>query len=330
MRKVVILHTDVAPDAGEDEQDTLRQAQIVFQTVISLGYKPVMLPFVLDLNTTIEKLRALQPDIVFNLVETLAGRGNMIYFATALLDYLRLPYTGCRTDAIFLTSNKPLAKKMMHAGGIATPSWLTADGIVTGKASSDTYILKASWEDASVGLEDASIFQTSSQNMLLEVLRKRRQTLGLDCFAEAYVDGREFNIALLAAAQGVRMLPPAEMLFHNYPSDKLKILDYRSKWAVDSFEYQNTRRTFDVLPQDGELLNQLRAISRTCWDLFGLRGYARVDFRVDHQGNPFVLEINANPCLSPDAGFAAALEKAGMTYPEAIDHILRDALTPED
>jgi len=328
MKKIVILHTDVAPDAGEDEQDTLRQAQTVSQTIISLGCEPVMLPFVLDLTTTITKLRDLQPDVVFNLVETLAGRGSMIYFATALLDHLRLPYTGCRTDAMFLTSNKPLAKKMLHARGIATPPWLTIDGIATGVAPADTWILKASWEDASVGLDDASILRTSDQPLLLNALRKRKQTLGMDCFAEAYIDGREFNIALLATDQGVRMLPPAEMLFHDYPSNKLKILDYKSKWVEDSFEYDNTRRTFGIPSQDTALVNQLRDIALACWDLFGLRGYARVDFRVDHQGNPFVLEINANPCLSPDAGFAAALEKTEIKYSEAIDDILRDALNP--
>lgn len=307
MKKIVILHTDVAPDAGEDEQDTLRQAQTVSQAILSLGYEPVMLPFVMDLNNTITKLRDLQPDVVFNLVETLAGRGSMIYFATALLDFLRLPYTGCRTDAMFLTSNKPLTKKILHARGIATPPWLVIDGIATGDAAMGTYILKASWEDASVGLDDASILHAADQAQLLDALRKRRQTLGLDCFAEAYIDGREFNIALLATDQGVRILPAAEMIFHNFPPDKLKILDYKSKWAEDSFEYVNTRRTLDIPSQDADLMNQLRHIALACWNIFGLRGYARVDFRVDNQGNPFVLEINANPCLSLEAGFAAAL-----------------------
>ncbi len=328
MKRIVILHTDVAPDAGEDEQDTLRQAQTVSETIISLGYEPVMLPFVMDLNNTITKLRDLQPDVVFNLVETLAGQGSMIYFATALLDFLRLPYTGCRTDALFLTSNKPLTKKMLHTMGIATPPWLNADGLATGKVAIGTYILKASWEDASVGLDDASILHAADQAQLLTALHKRRQTLGLDCFAEAYIDGREFNIALLATDQGVRILPVSEMIFHNYPLHKLKILDYRSKWAEDSFEYVNTRRTLDIPPQDTALIDRMRRIALTCWELFGLRGYARVDFRVDHQGNPFVLEINANPCLSLEAGFAAVLEKAEIKYSEAIDDILRDALKP--
>ncbi|MFO7569574.1 MAG: hypothetical protein R6W75_07225 [Smithellaceae bacterium] len=326
MKKIIILHTDVAPDAGEDELDCLRQAETIACAMRELGYQPSLLPFVLDLNETIARLRALQPDIVFNLVETLSGTGSMIYFATALLDFMRIPYTGCRTDAMFLTSNKPLAKKMLHAAGIATPPWITSDGSSTGKSENNTFLFKPAWEDASVGLDDESIIYTSHSATLLSSLQDRKNKLKTACFAEAYIDGREFNIALLATQKGVVVLPAAEMLFLDYPPDKLKLLDYRAKWVEDTFEYDNTMRTLDIAPGDEALVNRLRRIALDCWHLFGLRGYARVDFRVDQNGNPWVLEINANPCLSEDAGFAAALERAAIKYPEAIDDILRDAL----
>jgi D-alanine-D-alanine ligase len=65
-----------------------------------------------------------------------------------------------------------------------------------------------------------------------------------------------------------------------------------------------------------------------CWRLFGLAGYARVDFRCDEAGRPWILEINANPCLLPGAGFAAALERAGIGYDEGIQLILDAALRP--
>jgi len=111
MKNILILHSDVAADAGEDELDCLIQARAVGEAITQLGHKQLMLPFGMDLNANIANLRNRQPDMVFNLVETLAGKGNLIYFATALLDFLHLPYTGCRTDAMFITSNKPLTKK---------------------------------------------------------------------------------------------------------------------------------------------------------------------------------------------------------------------------
>ena len=77
---------------------------------------------------------------------------------------------------------------------------------------------------------------------------------------------------------------------------------------------------------DTPLVDWLRALAVECWNLFGLRGYARVDFRIDRQGQPWILELNANPCLSPDAGFAAALAKANVPLERAIAWILDDAL----
>jgi D-alanine-D-alanine ligase len=69
-------------------------------------------------------------------------------------------------------------------------------------------------------------------------------------------------------------------------------------------------------PEDTILISELKRLAIECWKVFGLRGYARVDFRVDTQGRPWILEINANPCLSPDAGFAAAAAYAGISYPD--------------
>ena len=91
---------------------------------------------------------------------------------------------------------------------------------------------------------------------------------------------------------------------------------------MDSFEYQHTRRRFDLPAADRPLLERLEDLAMRCWHLFGLRGYARVDFRVDAAGDPWVLEVNANPCLAPDAGFAAAAQRAAVPYERAIERIL--------
>ena len=326
MRKIAILHTDVTVDASEDELDCLKQAETVSTALQKLGYRTVLMPFVLDLDKNMEALRQASPHVVFNLVETLAGKGSLIYLAPALLDLLNIPYTGCRTDAMYLTSNKPMTKKMMHDAGIATPAWFTGEGDSFGSTSADTFIVKPCWEDASVGLDENSVIKINHSSDIIKAIHNRRQKLGVSCFAEAYIDGREFNVALLASQSGVQLLPPAEMLFLDYPKGKVKMLDYRSKWIENSFEYDHTIRTLDMAAKDAALIDCLRDIALRCWNIFGLRGYARVDFRVDQQGNPFVLEINANPCLSPDAGFAAALEQASISYHEAIGLLIDDAL----
>jgi len=258
-------------------------------------------------------------------VETLGGKGNLIHVAPALLDLLQIPYTGCRTDAMYLTSNKPLAKKILHDAGIATPPWITKEGFTVGSAPSDTYLIKASWEDASVGLDETSIVKMTNLAATIQAIDNQKKKIGSACFAEAYIDGREFNIALLATEKEVKLLPAAEMLFLDYAPEKLKLLDYRAKWVEDSFEYDHTRRTLEIASKDSNLIDNLRQIALRCWDIFGLRGYARVDFRVDKDGNPWVLEMNANPCLSLEAGFAVALDMAGIKYSKAIEYIVNDA-----
>ena len=130
----------------------------------------------------------------------------------------------------------------------------------------------------------------------------------------------------LFSPAGPEVLPPAEIDFSAFPPAKPRIVGHRAKWQADSFEYHHTPRRFDFPPSDHPLLEQLRHLAQQCWTLFGLRGWVRVDFRVDAAGRPWILEINANPCLTPDAGFAAALGQASIPFDDAIQRILDDCV----
>jgi D-alanine-D-alanine ligase len=188
------------------------------------------------------------------------------------------------------------------------------------------HIVKSVWEHASIGLDDDSVLEASSEAELDAALRRRAPRTGGRAFAEAFVEGREFNVGLLADADGApHVLPIAEILFEGFPDDKPRIVGYASKWMESSFEYQHTPRRLAFGPEDASLLARLGALSREAWSLFGLAGYARCDFRVDATGEPWLLEVNANPCLAPDAGFAVMVEAAGGRYADAIDRIVRAA-----
>ncbi len=322
---VALFHAAVAADAAPDEMDTLAQVEALREALHQLGHTVVDIGLGLDATTAVAALERSRPDVVFNLVESVNGWGRMIASGPALLECLGLAYTGAPLDAIFTTSNKRLAKERMRAAGIPTPDWY--DPLrrrASGLALPERVIVKSVWEHASIGLGEDAVVTLDSEPALHAICRERAAGLGGDCFAERYVEGREFNLGLLAGKETVLVLPPAEIVFEGY-RDRLAIVGYRAKWMKGTYEFHHTPRRFDFPPEDAELINALIDLSRRCWDLFGLAGYARVDFRVDPENRPTVLEINTNPCLSPDAGFAAALARAGLPFSEAVARILADA-----
>ncbi len=326
---VAIVYGRVAEDAPEDEKDVLAQAQEIREALARLGHQTFDVPVSLDLQASAELLSQRRPEIAFNITDTVEGRGNLIHLAPSLLDSLGIRYTGCPFEAIVLTSNKLLAKRALAAAWIPTPAWSTARAALEGvPAFGPPFIIKSVWEHASIGMDDSAVVMKSSQ--LCASLRKREAcgdaVDGL--FVEAYVDGREFNLALLARP-GHRepdVLPPAEIDFVGYPEGKPRVVGYKAKWEAGSFEYGNTPRRFDYPAQDARLLSELRRLALACWEQFALKGYARVDFRVGWDGRPWVLEINTNPCLSSDAGFMAAAGRAGLTREEVVGRILSDGL----
>ncbi len=322
--RVVVLHGEVADGAGRDEQDVLVQATTVSRALAEQGYEPVALPVSLDFPGLIRRLEALRPAFAFNLVESLAGQGRLIHMVPALLDYLSLPYTGAGTEATFLTSNKLLAKKILRQNDLDTPSWVPCQGPPAGNFTPGRYIVKSVWEHASIGLDEEAVILADRETDLDAVLALRRDGPSGGCFAEAFIEGREFNLSLLAGPKGPEVLPSAEIRFDDYPPGKIRVVGYRAKWQEDSFEYQHTCRSFDFPEGDFPLLNRLTETAMKCWRLFGLKGYARVDFRVDPSGRPWILEVNTNPCLSPDAGVYAAAERAGLTFNQVIRRIIDD------
>jgi D-alanine-D-alanine ligase len=322
-KKVVILHNQVTAESPKDELDVLVQVDAVFKSLSELGYQPVTVPFSLAFEKTIKTIKKINPLFVFNLVESVEGNGQLIHLAPALLDHLNVPYTGCSQEAIFVTSNKILSKKLLQLAGIASPPWLwIANPVESVALGAGTYLLKSVWEHASSWFDESSIVQVRNAVELRAILEKKNQNGRGQFFAEKYIPGREFNLAILAG----KFLPISEIHFVEFPANKLKIVDFRAKWEENSFEYIHTPRSFDFPKTDQPLLDELLTIARRCWEFFDLHSYARVDFRVDESGQPWVLEINSNPCLSPDGGFHAAAARMNLSFTNLVEKIIADCV----
>ncbi len=336
--RIAIVHNAVKDESSPDERDVLVQAQAVSDALKYLGHEPFSLACTLDLSAIKRQTDEIRPDAVFNLVESLDGHGRLIHLFPTLLDAVKIPYTGSCAEAILVTSNKIMAKERMAALNLPTPPWVgpwpqDIPGICSQMQKCQSYlkwfctpeagwIIKSLWEHASVGLDEDIPIRGKSVHEIEELLKSRASRLGGACFAEAFIEGREFNLALLAGPDGPEVLPPAEIIFENYEEGRPRIVGYRAKWDEDSFEYNHTIRSFDFPPEDTALLSELKAAAIRCWQMFGLGGYARVDFRVDAGGQIWILEINTNPCLSPDAGYAAAVAQSGLSFADAVQRII--------
>lgn len=332
-----------AADGDIAEQDTLLQADMIRTALNELGHTCEHAEASLNLQTLHDLLDTKRDWVVFNLVESLGGRDCLMHLATELYEALGIPYTGARAHTIKRTNQKGAAKREFLAANLPTAPWLecSREGVVNcyGKIQPGQYILKAATEHASIGIGDDAVIHADSKDDIASELKKFSRKLDLPCMAELFIDGREFNLSMLdsrpsslnnsISAQSqefcCEVLPPAEIDFTGLPADKPRIVGYNAKWIEDSIEYQMTPRTFTFPPTDENLLAQLIDISNRAWKLLGGTGYARLDFRVAPDGSPYILEYNANPCITTYGGFMAAAGQAGLSYNATIQRIVQAA-----
>ena len=321
--RVLVLHAAIPPEAPPDEQDVLREVATVVRGLTEAGHEAIVAPTAALAGDLPALLAEHRPEVVFNLIETLDGDARIGHVVPALLAHAGVPFTGNSAAACFATTHKILAKRLLRAEGVPTPAWWEP-AVGETPDFDGPFLVKPLWEDASVGIDDDAL--CADEFALAGRLGAFGGARHVESFVEAFVAGREFNVALLEQHGAPRALPPAEIRFDGFPEGKPQLVGYAAKWDEDSFEYHHTPRSFDFPPEDAELTAELVALAKRCWALFGLRGYARVDFRVGRDGVPQVLEVNANPCISDDAGFVAAAERAGLSLGAVMDLIVDAAL----
>ena len=326
---VAIIYNE--PVAGKpDSEDVLDEVRVVVHALTELGHSHKLFPVrsgtgsgkngtsgggqktSFSLNETIFylilKLKKYKPDVIFNLVESINDEPVYQQFLPLLLDHLKYPFTGSGYGTILTTSDKSISKMLMKGFNILTPEFNEYRGIREEITVPPPWIVKPSLEDASVGIDESSVFyEKSTLRYALPYIYERHGKQPL--IIEQYIQGREFNVSLLETGSGtVKVLPVSEIVFHEWPVETPMIVGYKAKWDKKSFEYTHTTRRFN--PTDVRI-DVLQSTALKCWKVFKLNGYARVDMRISESNEVYVLEMNANPCISPDSGFVAALAEAG-------------------
>jgi D-alanine-D-alanine ligase len=317
-KKCCIIYNQPRENALPDELDVLDQVELIEKTLNELGIKTRRKGITADFMKEVAELAREKDDFVFNLVESINNKGELCYFIPALLNLYNIPYSGNPVEAMFITTSKSLTSKTLKKAGINNPGGYPPSNhnqLIPGCR----YIIKPVWEDGSLGITGESVFTYTP-----EYGKKLAGFKDSHWLIEDYIEGREFNISVLAGIHGPEVMPPAEMVFRNFKDDQPKIVDFKAKWEEGTFEYENTIRNFPGEKLNPALRERIMDAALKCWHVFGLKGYARVDMRVDKNDNPYVIEVNANPCLSPDSGVVAAITAAGLTFTAVVERIIGD------
>ncbi len=321
--KVGIIHNQPIPKGEpnwESSADVLAQVEAIEGALNELGHPHVCIPFTRDLGHFVSQVQAAEITTAFNLCESVDEDPLLIGHPAAVLELLSIPFTGSSAMALLLSTDKLTVKRLLTASGLRTPPFFIYEGseVLRPAGLNFPVILKPRFQDASIGIEQESVVASSTELLpRLEELYARYGAI----LVEEYIVGREFNVSLFGYPKA-QVMPLAEIDFSGFPSELHRIVSYKAKWDEDSFEYHHTQRIFPTnLP--APLQQAMRHMAQDCFTLFGLRDYARVDLRLDQQGRLAILEINANPCLSPDAGFPAAVAQSRMTYTEMVGEFLR-------
>jgi D-alanine-D-alanine ligase len=276
------------------------------------------------LPALLEEILAAKADLVFNLCEEFFGQTRLEMNIAALLELLDLPFTGSSAFVLGLSQDKGKTKAILAHHNIPTPFYRVwepgKDELLTGL--SFPLMVKPLYEDASLGIDNGAFVQ--DEKALREQVQKIYQQYGQSVLVEEFIDGRELNVSVLGN-EDPQVLPISEIDFSSMPPELPKICGYAAKWDKDSKEYCHTvPRCPAVLSP--EIEKEVLQVSLQTYRIMECRDYARVDIRLSPKGIPYVLEVNANPDISPDAGLIRSAKAAGFSYADLIGRIVEIAL----
>ena len=330
MKSVLILYNkprETAAAGVTRESDAGVLAEV---TAVSTALKASSIPHhtaaISCLQELPKVLNTFGDDVVFNLVEGLEGSAHDANSVPVICETFGRGCTGNPSMCLHQTLDKWLTKLLLKERGLAVPeAWLVAvEQKFSGRPDrKNPLLLKPLLSDASEGITQSSVIPHPYADIHARIAELHSR-FGQPVLVETFVDGRELNVSVLDMGSGPQVMPIAEIDFSAFPADRHRIVDYEAKWIEDSFAYNNTPRKIPAdLPE--QAAGQIRELALGAWRALNCRDYIRVDFRLDAEMKPFILEINANPDISPDAGFAAAIETAGISYERFVAQMIDNA-----
>lgn len=329
MTRVAIVYDATAPEHAETGAEEAAAVASVLDVIVDvecvakgdgMSVRRVALPG--DPRAMLREVAAIDADVIVNLAECWRGIARFEVGVAWALELRGIPYTGADPRALALCLEKPLARAVLADAGVPVPRGFVAHTVEDADAvpAEGAWVVKPAAQDASHGIDRESVAR-GRDALRARVAALRGRGIG-PALIEEYIDGRELNASILEQGGAPRVLPIAEIDYSNFPTGAPRILTFAAKWDPASEDYRASPAVPAELSPD--LRARVEAVALGAWRALGLRGYGRVDLRLDARG-PFVIDVNPNPDLSRGAGLCLAAARAGLSYEALVRGIIAEA-----
>jgi len=311
------------PDA-ESEHSVVEVATDMASVLEGAGYATSLLGLGAEPGKLWNELQTRKPDVVFNLFEGNLDNTETECYVAGLLEWSGIPFTGSPHAALTLARAKHTVKHLLRGAGLPTAPFLALDSLPV-PACDLVYpvIVKPAQQDGSVGVDQKSVCTDRAQ--MEDRVQYVLTTYGAPALVEQYISGREINIAVIELPK-LTALRPTEIRLPAESEGSWSILTYEGKWSPDSPAYHTSGANFPPDLPDATV-REFQQLALKAYRLLGCRDYARVDFRINRAGEPFILEVNPNPEISEHVGFTASLDSVNMTYKQFVVGLVQQAST---
>ena len=329
--KIAVVFDTPHPDWGDDDyrremsEGKVEEAEYdVARALIQDDHEVRFVGIVDDVRPLINQLVEFAPALVFNCCEGFRGSSQYEYAVAAVLEMHGWRHTGCTPTGLLVARNKSMSKKILKHHGIRVPEFATfhpGDQFLRPSTLRFPLIVKPLLEDASVGIAQSSV--VSEDESLAERVGFIHEKYRQAAIAEELIEGRELYAGLIGN-NTLELLPVVELHFGKLSRAERRIATYKAKWDEEYRERHHIRSGFARLSE--ALRGKIRDSCEMAFHALWLQDYGRIDLRVTHDHEVYVLEANPNPFIAYGHEFANAAEKAGMSYPKFIQRLVDEAL----
>lgn len=322
-RVLALVHKDLVPKEDAPLAEVNPEWRMEWDVVTALrkrGHEVLVIGVHDDLTPIRQSIDAFKPTIVFNMMEAFADIGVFDQNIVSYLELLRVPYTGCNPRGLTLSRDKALSRKLLAYHRVPAPYFTVVPlnrKPMLPKKLHYPMIVKSLTYESSIGISQASV--VANEEQLQKRVKYIHDTILTPAIVEQFIDGRELYVGVLGNHR-LRVFPVWEMSFAKMSDSNWRIATERVKWNV---KYQK-RHGIDTdeaqLPED--VAARVQHLAKRTYRALELSGYARIDFRMDGNHNPYVIEANANPQLAEAEDFAQSAKRAKLPYPRLLERIM--------